>query len=141
VFDRHSQKRKSRSGAATVELCLVLPFLVFLAVAAVDFARAYYFSIIVANCARNGAIFGSNASLADTLPYESIEQAALAEAQGLATLPIVESRTGIDAQNRAFVEVTVHYLFKTVTNFPGIPNSLTITRTVRMPKTPEAQAS
>jgi len=129
--------RASRRGAATVELALVLPFLVFLLVASVDFARVFYYSIAVANCARNGAMFGSNSALADLLPYSSITEAALAEAKGLDVPPTVQSREGIDGQGNEFVEVTVNYLFRTVTNFPGIPSSVNISRTVRMRKTPD----
>lgn len=138
---RPLKSRADRRGAATVELSLVLPFLIFLLVASVDFARVFYYSITVANCARNGAMFGSNDSLADALPYETIEEAALADAKGLGTQPAVSSRYGTDSQGYPYVEVTVTYPFRTVTGFPGIPRSMDVTRTVRMRVTPEVDST
>jgi TadE-like protein len=51
-------RRRSQSGASLVELAVVLPFLLLLVLGAVDFGRAYYLSIEVANAARAGAQYG-----------------------------------------------------------------------------------
>lgn len=65
-----------RRGAAAVELAVLLPFLVFLFVIAVDFGRIFYFSQTIENCARNKAIYGSNLTTAQS-PYSTIQKAAL----------------------------------------------------------------
>src|SRR5687768_2079525 len=51
--------RGERRGAVAVELAVVAPLLVFLLLIAVDFARIFYTSLTLANCARNGALFES----------------------------------------------------------------------------------
>jgi Flp pilus assembly protein TadG len=126
----------ARHAAATVELALVLPFLMFILVAAVDFARIFYFSITIANCARNGAMYGADESLADKSPYDTIEEAALADAQSLNPQPTVVSTQGADSTGQPYVQVTVTYPFRTVTGFPGVPRSIDISRTTRMRVTP-----
>src|SRR5262245_24006581 len=81
-------QRDARRGAAAVELAVLLPVIVFLFVIAVDFGRVFYFSQVIENCARNGAIYGSNLTTAQS-PYSSIQEAALAEAQTLSPPPTV----------------------------------------------------
>ena len=49
----------ARRGVAAVELAIVLPFLCFLLIVAIDYARIFYFSLTVANCARNGALYAT----------------------------------------------------------------------------------
>src|ERR1051326_1757669 len=48
-----------RKGTAAAEFAVALPFLVFVFLATVDFARVLYFAITVDSCARNAAIFAS----------------------------------------------------------------------------------
>ena len=45
------RKRRVRKGAQVVELAFLLPFLAFMFVIAVDWARIFYYSITVTNCA------------------------------------------------------------------------------------------
>jgi Flp pilus assembly protein TadG len=49
-----------RTAAATVELAVLLSFLAFLFVIAVNFARIFYYSQVVENCARQGALYASD---------------------------------------------------------------------------------
>jgi Flp pilus assembly protein TadG len=50
---------KADRGASLVELALVTPFLLLLFVGAIDFGRAYYVGLQVANAAHAGAEYGS----------------------------------------------------------------------------------
>lgn len=125
----YSEER--RRGVAAVELAVLLPLLVFLFVIAVDFARIFYYSQTIENCARNGAIYASNLTSAQS-PYSSIQDAALADAGDLNPQPTVTSTNGTDASGNPYVEVTVSWQFQSVTNFPGIPNTVNLTRTVQM---------
>ena len=52
-------KKRARRGAAVVEMALLLPFLSFVFLASVDFARILYYTIVIDNCCHNASIFGS----------------------------------------------------------------------------------
>ena len=126
-----------RHGVATVELALLLPFLVFLLLAGMDYSRVFYASVIVSNCARNGALYASDSSMADRSAYDTVQDAVKADASDLDTslLQITEI-DGTDSQGYGWAQVTVSYPFQTVINYPGIPSSVQITRTTRMRKVP-----
>jgi len=128
---RRSPRPQGRRAAVTVEMAILLPLLAFLFVIAVDFARVFSPYLTITNCARNGALYGSQDAThaADTA---GITQAALADASDLSPAPTVTSRTFTDSDGYPQVEVTVTWTFNTVTNFPGVPSSMTLSRTVRM---------
>jgi Flp pilus assembly protein TadG len=132
---RPGRARRPRA-AATVELAILAPFLAFLFVAVVDYARIFYHSLTVANCARNGALYGSDAVAAAQSPYTSLQQAALADAGNLTPTPTVTSTNGTDSAGNAYVEVTVTHDFQTIVNYPLVPHTTTISRTVRMRVSP-----
>lgn len=124
-----------RRGVAAVELALLLPLLCFLFVISVDFARVFYFDLIVANCARNGAIYGSQ-DPASSLDTTGIQTAAQRDAGNLTLSQLgVSSSTNITT-NPTSVSVTVTYPFATITRYPGVPASLTLSRTVQMTVVP-----
>jgi len=132
-------KRPRRRGVAAVELAILLPILAFLCVLAVDYARIFYFSQTITACARNGALYACDAYVRAESPYRSVEEAALADAANLndpRNPPTVTTANGTDASGKGYVEVTVRYSFKTVSRFPGVPNTTTLSRTVRMTVAP-----
>jgi len=114
----------------------LLPFLMFLFVIAVDWSRVFYDSVIVTNCARNGALYACDPTTQASSPYANVTEAALADASNLSPPPTVTSTQGSDA-NGSYVEVTVTYQFQTVSNFPGVPKTTTVVRTVRMNVLPQ----
>jgi Flp pilus assembly protein TadG len=116
---------------AAVELAILLPFLAFMFVIAVDWSRIFYYSITVTNCARNGALYAVDPYSTTKQPYTSVSQAALADAQNLSPQPIVATATGSDGLG-SYTDCTVSYTFNTISNFPGVNSSTTITRTVRV---------
>lgn len=119
-------------GAAAVELALLLPFLCFIFFVVADYSRLIADVLAVVDCARNGALFAADPNLASNTPYVSIEQAALASADGLSPAPSVITTYGTDANNHDYVEVTVSHTFKTMIDYPGIPHEVAIRRTIRM---------
>lgn len=125
-------RQAKRAGTAAVELAFLAPLLVFLLVIGVDWARVFYYTVTVNDCSRNGAAYLADPTVAGSSPYASYSEAALA-GTSLSPTPTVTSREGSDG-NGAWVEVTVAYPFKTVTNFPGVPSSTTVQRTIRMTK-------
>jgi hypothetical protein len=105
----------------------------FVAVIATDWARLFYFTITIDACARSGALYACDAIGAAQSPYTTLRDAALAEAPSLlpATTTVTAAAT-TDAAGNAATAVTVAVPFTTITNFPGVPSSQTLTRTVQM---------
>ncbi len=124
--------QRSRTGAVVVELAVLAPLLVFLFLVATDFARVFYVSLTLTNCARAGAIYACDPTLQGESPFASVQAAALADATNLSPAPTIMQANGVDATGRAYVEVTANHNFSTITGFPGIPHSLNVQRTVRL---------
>lgn len=120
-----------RQGVAATELAILLPFLAFVFVVALDWSRLFYYSVIITNCARNGALYNSDPYRTNNSPYADVTAAALADATNLSPTPTVTSTFGTDAGSGSYTEVTVSWDFKTITNFPGVPQTTTITRMIR----------
>jgi Flp pilus assembly protein TadG len=120
-----------RRGAAVVELAVLLPFLMFIFIIAVDWSRIFYYSVIVNNCARNGALYACDPWATNRSPYNNLKAAALADAPNLNPQPNVTTAAGVDIYG-AYVDCTVTYNFKTITNYPGVPSDNPIVRTVRV---------
>ena len=122
-------------GTAAVELAILLPFLAFIFVAGVDYARIFYYYLTVTNCARSGALYACTDSshAADT---KGIQSAAKTESAELSPQLTVSSTTGTDSSGNPYVAVTVNYPFKTIANLPGIPSAATVSRTVQMRVSP-----
>jgi Flp pilus assembly protein TadG len=131
-----TQKNSRRKAAAAVELAVLLPVLVFLFVISVDFARIFYYSQVVENCARQGALYASDPKAPAANLYSSLQSAALADAPNLSPQPTVSQTSGTDASGNAWVAVTVSWQFQTITSYPGIPTSVTLSRTVQMRSAP-----
>src|SRR5262249_23827637 len=129
-----------RKGVAAVELALLLPILTFLLLITIDYCRLFYYSQVVTNCARNGGVYAFDPFAVAQSPYTDLTKAAKADASpDLRPDLHVSSSNGTDS-NGTYTRVTVSYTFNTITNYPGIPSSVTITRTVQVrvaPSTPQ----
>jgi Flp pilus assembly protein TadG len=127
---RARRRPGSRHAAVAVELAVMLPFLTFCFVIGIDFCRVFYFTQAIHDAAANGALYGcqSAAAAADTA---GIKAAGQADAT-INPAPDVSSTQGTDADGNPTVNVTANYTFQSITNFPGIPTTLTLTRTVSM---------
>src|SRR5437588_10970556 len=121
-------RRARRRGAALVELSLLLPLLIFLLLAGMDYSRVFYAAVVVANCARNGALYASDPNVADRSPYDTLQDAVSADATDLAAPLQVSTTQGIDSAGYGWVEVTVVYPFQTVVTYPGIPSLVNVSR-------------
>ena len=128
----------SRPGAAAVEFAVLLPFLMFLFLVTVDWARVFYYSVIINNCARQGAVYASDPVAASQSPYASVTDAALADAFDLQPQPTVSAAGGVDADKNPYMDVTVTWQFPLVTNYPLIGSSVTLSRTARARVAPAA---
>lgn len=140
-----------RRGAAIPELAVVLPLLVFLFVITVDFGRVFYYSLTVTSCAQEAALYASDRAVQLDSPYtirdadgkpdpaqfnQSVLRAAQSEAPAdLRNLIVVPAPTY--STNGDTVSVSVRYTFKTISYFPGIPDTWDLTRTVTMRVAPQ----
>ncbi|CAN5716335.1 hypothetical protein BH23PLA1_BH23PLA1_28640 [soil metagenome] len=144
------EQRTRRRGAAAVEMALLLPILTTLLLIAVDFCRLFYHYTIVANCARNGAMYASDPAVGGDSPHSyndqgqpvsravAIQNAALHDARNESgQISLTPTPTVNVEENASFVAVTVRHDFQMLTSylnsFPFI-NSRTVQlgRTVRM---------
>jgi Flp pilus assembly protein TadG len=151
-------KAPKRRGASALELALLLPFLVFVLLAAIDFARVFYYTIVIDNCCHNAAIFGSQTYdnqnqqwignsqywQGPTSQMISTEQAA-GDVDGANLNPAlagsnVSVTSGTDANGNAVNNVTITYTFNTITRFPWIPSTVTISRTTQVRVAPATPA-
>lgn len=125
---RHSR----RKGQGLVEMALLTPLLVFILLITVDFARAFSAHIEVTNAARAGAIYGSRSS-SNANDAAAVRDAALADSPSIfGTAPSVTSSTATDSDGYEQITVRVDYTFSVLTGFPGIPDSINMSRTVQM---------
>jgi len=121
----------ARRGAASVELAVLAPFLCFAFVLAVDYGRIFYFSLTVHNCARNGAVYGSQ-DAAHAQDTDNISRVAMLDFPSYLQDPSLNVSSTTDSTTApTWVEVTVAYNFTTITKYPGVPNTTTLSRTVR----------
>jgi Flp pilus assembly protein TadG len=123
-----------RAGVAAVEFAVLAPFLAFLFLVTVDFARVFYYQLVLDNCARNGALLAANLrSYQETgwvTPDNTIAGAATADGSGL-NPPLTSSQVSvtyaIGADKNTNVTVSVSYNFTTITQFPGLGDPITLT--------------
>jgi len=125
------RRTRTRRGAAAAELAALLPFLLYLCVIATDWARLLYYTITLEACARAGVLYAADPETAAVSPYASATEAAQAEAPQLTTKPTITT-SAVTINTKPGVKVTATYPFKTITNFPGVPHSQTLTRSVEM---------
>ena len=113
--------------------------LVLIMLGCVDFGRFVYVYVTVSNSAREGANFGSLHGIAEFGNVgnwsTAVTNAAVAETT---QLPIIASEVTVDTSTLSsqIVTVQVVHQFTTLTAWPGLPATLTLTRKVVMPITP-----
>jgi hypothetical protein len=126
--------------------------LVLLMVGVLDLGRVFYRAITVVGAARAGVAYGSQ-SVANTTDVNGMRAAALADAQdvtgltatpnplGYCECPYQSPATVVCASvptcndgtpTRIYAEITVSGTFSPTIPYPGVPNSITLTRTARM---------
>jgi hypothetical protein len=147
----------ARRGTATLELAVLLPFLVTLALFAIDFSRVLYYTITIENAVSNGALFGGQ--VFDNQNQQWIgnqqywqgpggqlvsQEKVAADLDGSSLSPAlatsnVSVSTGTDADGNSVNIVTITYTFSTLFPYPGVPSQVQIVRTAQMrvaPATP-----
>jgi Flp pilus assembly protein TadG len=146
-------RREPRSGVAAVELAMLAPLLAFILVVTVDWARIFYYVIVLENCARNGAYYGSDYGIYD---YQNPPDAALEDTTNLTPAPVITIAysttpngpytlstppgTYINGGSPAYAQVTATWTFNTLSGFSldgfGFNNTVTLSRSVDMEMAP-----
>jgi Flp pilus assembly protein TadG len=133
MLGRSKRHRRPRRGIAIAELAVVLAVLILICLAACDFGRVFYNAIVLDNCAYNGAMYASNATLAAQMPYSSVQAAALADwPSSLTPSPTISSASGTDSNGVSYITVTATQSFQTIIDYPLMPSNVTLSRTVQM---------
>jgi len=140
-------RRKTDRGTAAVELATLLPLIVFISMASIDFARVVYALVTIQNCARNGALYEMYSASGFSLPsgWTSLSTAVNADAGGLVlNTPTAATPTPPLTTNN-YVTVTVSTNFSPISypalhGLPSIPGSLTLTQSVSMAMPPSTAA-
>src|SRR5262249_14374871 len=114
------------------ELALLLPLLCTLFLITIDFARVFFPSLTISSCARNGALYACDPVRVGESPYSDTQQAAQADATSLSLQPSVSSSNTVASDGKPWVRVQVDYSFHTITNYPGIPATVNVSRAVYM---------
>jgi len=124
-----------------VEFALSSTLLFLFLFGTADFGRLFYYSIEVANAAAAGADYGSfkSSNMTDTA---GISTAAKNEAPEISNLKVDSSQVCQDNNGASalcnaagayqYVQVTTSYTFQTLANYPLIPASVNLTKTVMM---------
>jgi len=107
--------RKAQRGTALIEFTLVLPMLLVMTVAAVDFGRAFFVKNVVSQAAREGVRLRAVSSSADSaLVRDRVLQVANAANVTISQLAI----NGPDVSRQVTVTVTAEFNWI----FPGVFN-------------------
>jgi Flp pilus assembly protein TadG len=150
----------SGRGSALVELALSLPILVIILMGTVDFGRVFYTAMAVNNAARTAALYGSRleGSSTDTATIETQANnmwvAEFGGSAGFTKLAYCRPMCAPDAPTGSYalssatgdcssatcatghlvklVTVSAQKAFSTISRYPGIPHTLTITRAFTM---------
>ncbi len=132
--------RQRRRGAAAVELAALLPLILFLSMASVDFARVIYVLVTLQNCARNGALYEFYKAAGFSLPsgWTSLSSAVSADAGSLTLNTPTAATPSPPLATNNYVTVTVSTEFSPIgypalRGLPSIPSSITLSQSVSMP--------
>ena len=138
---------RSESGQSLVELALLTPLLMVIAIGIVEMGRYASLSIQVANAARAGAAYGAQ-NLATAANTSAIQAAVVADEPTIHT-PVVSSvscgcdNAGTISANSCssvctsghlvpYVSVTASETFNSLFSYPGIPATITVSSTATM---------
>src|ERR1051326_6579113 len=140
---------KAQAGTALVELAIMLPLLIVLILGAVDFGRVFDAAIELGNAVTAGAEYGSRLTtkVTDVTGIKSVVTSDAADLSGVSfpsdptsycTCPgssthvtCTSTCTGY-GKPKEYVSVTANYTWTTLVPWPGITNSVALSRTVVM---------
>jgi hypothetical protein len=138
IKDRNSVAQRRRRGAAALELTIVLPFVAFLFLTAVDFCRVFHATQTVQGAAQTAAVYAAGVAQppSNMTAVDAARQAAVADAAVLDP-PRRPEDVSIDV-SAGGAQVAVSYDFTTIVPYPGLPQTLHLVRAARVNIAPRA---
>lgn len=138
--------RNRQAGTSFIEAAILVPVMLLLCCGTMDFARIVYAGIEIAGAARAGVQYGAltPGHAGDT---SGMIAAAKAEAADLGssvtatasnfcacsgTTTTCSSSCSGGTTPDGYVTVTANYTFNTVVNYPGVPQTVVLSRTAKM---------
>jgi len=133
-------RRMPRRGAAMVEFAIILPLLVTIILACIDFGRFGSAYIAITNAARAGAGVGSNSKVTTgtmTIWQNAIRTAVTNEFTGqtgvaASRLTVPTPELVVEPGGLRRVRVSAEYNFQMIVPWPGLPHQVTLRRAVEM---------
>ena len=136
---------RSERGGALVELVVVLPVLILIAIGVMDYGRVYYTSVTVANAARAAAEWGAYGRTGSSTAYTDIQNFGNIEGADAGGVTVTASPilcrcspTGAEVScstscggygaPQAYVTATATKSVTLMLKYPGLPPSVTISR-------------
>jgi Flp pilus assembly protein TadG len=138
---------KPEAGSVLVEVAIMLPFLILLVLGAVDFSRVFFAAIELNNAVRAGAEYGARttATATNTANIQSTVTGDAANLSGVVatstsycTCPGSSATVGCATtcagygKPKLYVSVTGTYTWDSLVNWPGLEETVALTRTVIM---------
>jgi Flp pilus assembly protein TadG len=137
---------KDRAGISFIETALLIPGMLLLCCGTMDFARVVYAGIEIAGAARAGVQYGAltpgnsgdttgmvNAALADATDLGSTVTASASNFCACDGSTVDCSSTCMDGSTPdGYVSVTANYTFTPLIPYPGVPQTVALSRTAKM---------
>lgn len=129
--------RPRRRGVAATEMAILLPFLTFMVVVAVDYCRIFCATQTLRNCAYAGALYASNLVQIPSSQgtVQAATQAALAEGTSLSP-PLASDNVTVSSDGQT-ATVTVQYQFRLLTPYLNSSGLVVLTRQQTMALAPK----
>jgi Flp pilus assembly protein TadG len=127
-----------RRGVAAAEMAIVLPFLSFILVVAVDYCRIFYYTQTLHNCAYVGALYASGTAQTSSALGSTAAATQAAVADGTTLTPPLQARNVTVTSQKQTTTVTVQYDYQMLTPLLGDGGKVTIARQVTMGLAPTA---
>ena len=134
--------RRDEAGSAFLEMAIAVPFLLLAAIGVAEFGRVYFNAIRVANAATAGAQFGAqNSGTADPNNIRQVvrndagDQTLVVTSNTVCRCPSSDAPVACSdtctgyGTPQYFIEVTTSKSHSFLLRYPGLPQSITVTRT------------
>jgi Flp pilus assembly protein TadG len=137
---RFRRVKRRTAGVAATELALILPLVITIVLACIDFGRFGAAYIAITNAARAGAGVGSNSKVSTgtmgiwrTKIREAVNNE-FAGQTGVAAnrLSVPDPQLITEASGLRRVRVETQYNFQMLVPWPGLPSQMTLRRAVEM---------
>jgi Flp pilus assembly protein TadG len=146
IISRLTDLPRAESGGALVELAVILPILILISIGVMDYGRVYFTSVAVVNAARAGAEWGAFGEQGGYLNDTDIQNFAKLDGAEAGTITVtsnhecrcpgsgatVSCTTACSSgygMPKVFVVVTATKTVNLILKYPGLPTSVTISRT------------